>query len=248
MTPFDPSTVVKVVGTTSEALNGKTGTIRKYDATRGRYIVLVEDRPLALKPNNIVKYEQSAAKDVPDLNTKTDVIPGIDGSQASAARIAEEPALPPLSKVKQCVVCSERIQADKAVVLPACSHVFCQNCPKHLHGIHSCISCQMADPTVDALKKLVYIQDLRDPPEALLEALLDEYTCARNKEVVESVVTQHKNELQVLGNEKALEVKKAKEKMRIVKDTLGKGKTQKQLKEALRNSQTYKLAKADLNA
>jgi hypothetical protein len=39
MTSFDASTVVTVMGISSEALDGKTGTIRKYDSTRGRYIV-----------------------------------------------------------------------------------------------------------------------------------------------------------------------------------------------------------------
>lgn len=150
--------------------------------------------------------------------------------------------------MKRCVVCSQQVKLENAMVLPCCAHVFCLRCPKYLHGIPSCISCQVADPTVEDLKKLIYIQDLRDPPEALLQAVLEEYMCAQTKQVVESIATKHKNEVQVLENEKTLAARKSKDKMCILKDTLGKAKTQKQLKEALRNSHPYKAAKDELDA
>ena len=52
-----PSTIVKVVNTSREALNGKLGIVLAYQNDRGRYVVLmsVSQEQVSLKPDNLVK-------------------------------------------------------------------------------------------------------------------------------------------------------------------------------------------------
>ena len=145
----------------------------------------------------------------------------------SPAETADSLGNDPLPAKKCCMICHKEHDLgakDKKparhVVLP-CAHIFCNDCcggsflpdPSSDVEVRSCRVCNKYDPGVTALEVLPYIQELRDPPQALLEAMYKEYSLIRTCESVEVIETQQQRELDALESQKNQAIKAGKDAM-----------------------------------
>ena len=145
----------------------------------------------------------------------------------SPAETAASGGEAPLPATKCCAVCHKEHDLgakDKKpvrhVVLP-CAHIFCNDCcggnflpdPSSDVEVRSCRVCNKYDPSIMAFEVLPYIQELRDPPQALLEAMYKEYSLMLTCESVEAMETQQQRELDAFESQKNQAIKAGKDAM-----------------------------------